>query len=410
MNIEVIQLNKINPAKYNPRIITKDEFDGLKESLTTFGQQENLIVNKDMTLISGHQRLQAMNALGWTEATCNVVDLNNHEEKKLNVLMNSQAISGKWDDLKLAEILEELKLDDNYEALRLNELEPLDLSPTEVEEDEAPEVIQDPPKSKLGEIYQLGRHRVMCGDSTDFGAVSDLMNGDRADITFHSPPYNASKNSHLNGEVTGFDDKYQTHNDALEDADYLRLLISTTENSLEFSKYAFINLQLLTHNRLPIIDYQTHFREMIKDILVWNKSVAPPNITKGAFNTKWEYIFAISKDTKTRGFPTNWQGKYPNVIETENNSGNQYADEHRAGYPLALPIWIIQKMDFAKSVIDLFLGTGTTLIACEQTDRICYGMELDPKYTDVIRKRWAKYVHGEDALENDKWIELTPVV
>lgn len=396
MNIEVIQLNKINPAKYNPRIITKDEFDGLKESLTTFGQQENLIVNKDMTLISGHQRLQAMNALGWTEATCNVVDLNNHEEKKLNVLMNSQAISGKWDDLKLAEILEELKLDDNYEALRLNELEPLDLSPTEVEEDEAPEVIQDPPKSKLGEIYQLGRHRVMCGDSTDFGAVSDLMNGDRADITFHSPPYNASKNSHLNGEVTGFDDKYQTHNDALEDADYLRLLISTTENSLEFSKYAFINLQLLTHNRLPIIDYQTHFREMIKDILVWNKSVAPPNITKGAFNTKWEYIFAISKDTKTRGFPTNWQGKYPNVIETENNSGNQYADEHRAGYPLALPIWIIQKMDFAKSVIDLFLGTGTTLIACEQTDRICYGMELDPKYVDVIRKRYWKFVNGSE--------------
>lgn len=405
MNIEVIQLNKINPAKYNPRIITKDEFDGLKESLTTFGQQENLIVNKDMTLISGHQRLQAMNALGWTEATCNVVDLDKHQEKKLNVIMNSQAISGKWDDLKLAEILEELKLDDDYESLRLNALEPLDLSPTEVEEDEAPEVSSEPPKSKLGEIYQLGRHRVMCGDSTDFGAVSDLMNGDRADITFHSPPYNASKNSHLNGEVTGFDDKYQTHNDALEDADYLRLLISTTENSLEFSKYAFINLQLLTHNRLPIIDYQTHFREMIKDILVWNKSVAPPNITKGAFNTKWEYIFAISKDTKTRGFPTNWQGKYPNVIETENNSGNQYADEHRAGYPLALPIWIIQKMDFAKSVIDLFLGTGTTLIACEQTDRICYGMELDPKYVDVIRKRYAKFI-GEE----EQWQDVTPRV
>jgi len=256
------------------------------------------------------------------------------------------------------------------------------------------------------EESDIKSHFVMCGDSTDFGAVSDLMNGDRADITFHSPPYNASKNSHLNGEVTGFDDKYQTHNDALEDADYLRLLISTTENSLEFSKYAFINLQLLTHNRLPIIDYQTHFREMIKDILVWNKSVAPPNITKGAFNTKWEYIFAISKDTKTRGFPTNWQGKYPNVIETENNSGNQYADEHRAGYPLALPIWIIQKMDFAKSVIDLFLGTGTTLIACEQTDRTCYGMELDPKYVDVIRKRYHKFVTGNE----EGWEDGTPAV
>lgn len=129
MNIETIQLTNINPAEYNPRIITKDEFEGLKTSLQTFGQQENLIVNKDMTLISGHQRLQAMLALGWTEAVCNVVDLDKHEEKKLNVIMNSQAIAGKFDELKLAEILEELKLDDDYESLRLNELEPLDLSP-----------------------------------------------------------------------------------------------------------------------------------------------------------------------------------------------------------------------------------------------------------------------------------------
>ena len=157
MNITTIPISKLNPAEYNPRVITKDEFSGLKTSLKTFGQQENLIVNKDMTLISGHQRLEAMKALGWEEAVCNVVDLDKHEEKKLNVLMNSQAISGQWDDLKLAEILEELKLDDNYEALRLNELEPLDLSPTEVEEDEAPEVSQEPPVSKLGEVYQLGK-------------------------------------------------------------------------------------------------------------------------------------------------------------------------------------------------------------------------------------------------------------
>lgn len=140
MNITTITLTKLNPAEYNPRSITKDEFAGLKNSLETYGQQENLIVNKDMTLISGHQRMNAMLALGWTEAVCNVVDLDKHQEKKLNVIMNSQAIAGKFDELKLAEILEELKLDDNYESLRLNELEPLDLSPTEVEEDEAPEV------------------------------------------------------------------------------------------------------------------------------------------------------------------------------------------------------------------------------------------------------------------------------
>jgi ParB-like chromosome segregation protein Spo0J len=128
MKLETLQLNKLNPAEYNPRTITKDEFEGLKTSLQTFGQQENLIVNKDMTIISGHQRYNAMKALGWTEAVCNLVNLDKHEEKKLNVIMNSTAISGKYDQLKLDEILEELKLDDNYNSLRLNELEPLDLS------------------------------------------------------------------------------------------------------------------------------------------------------------------------------------------------------------------------------------------------------------------------------------------
>jgi ParB-like chromosome segregation protein Spo0J len=128
MKLETLQLNKLYPAKYNPRTITKDEFEGLKTSLETFGQQENLIVNKDMTIISGHQRYNAMKALGWTEAVCNLVDLDKHQEKKLNVLMNSKAISGKYDDLKLSEILEELKLDEDYEELRLNIIEPLDLS------------------------------------------------------------------------------------------------------------------------------------------------------------------------------------------------------------------------------------------------------------------------------------------
>lgn len=128
MKLETIKLDQLNPAEYNPRIITREEFEGLKESLKTFGQQENLIVNKDMTVISGHQRLEAMKALGWAEAVCNMVALDKHAEKKLNVIMNSPAISGKYDDLKLSEILEELKLDDDYESLRFSKLGPLDLS------------------------------------------------------------------------------------------------------------------------------------------------------------------------------------------------------------------------------------------------------------------------------------------
>lgn len=128
MNIQVIPIQEIKTSEYNPRIVKNEEYQGLKNSLKLFGQQENLIINKDGTLISGHVRLQASKELGWTEMTCNVVDLDKKQEKKLNVVMNNRAIQGSFDELKLAEILEELKLDSDYGDLRLDVLEPLDLS------------------------------------------------------------------------------------------------------------------------------------------------------------------------------------------------------------------------------------------------------------------------------------------
>lgn len=128
MNIKTIKIADIKIADYNPRIIRKDEFEGLKSSLKEFGQQENFIVNKDMTLISGHQRLEAAKALGWTEVVASVIDVDKKTEKKLNVVMNSRSIQGTFDELKLSEILEELKFDDDYTDLRLDTLEPLDLS------------------------------------------------------------------------------------------------------------------------------------------------------------------------------------------------------------------------------------------------------------------------------------------
>lgn len=141
MNIQTIALTKLNPAPYNPRLMTADEFKGLTESLRSFGQQENLIVNADLTIISGHQRYEAMKRLGWTEAVCNLVDLDKQQEKKLNLIMNSPAISGSYDELALAEILEELKLEADYDALRLNQLEPLDISESGIDYDNPAEFV-----------------------------------------------------------------------------------------------------------------------------------------------------------------------------------------------------------------------------------------------------------------------------
>lgn len=162
MDIRALKLKDLNPAEYNPRTITKDEFDGLKKSLETFGQQENLIVNKDNTIISGHQRFEAMKALGWTEAFCNVVDLDKKQEKKLNVIMNSSAITGTFDDLKLSEILEELKFDEDYTPLRLDVLEPLDLS--NIDPEDYPELKTEDGNdvdSKLAAMAGLVRKAIM---------------------------------------------------------------------------------------------------------------------------------------------------------------------------------------------------------------------------------------------------------
>ena len=134
MKHEIKKIDALKPADYNPRTITAQAFEGLKESVREFGVVDPIIVNKDMTIIGGHMRWEAAKSLGFTEVPVIVVDLDKTKEKKLNVILNSQAISGVFDDLKLSEIIEELKLEDNYEALMLDRVKPLDLSPTEGDE------------------------------------------------------------------------------------------------------------------------------------------------------------------------------------------------------------------------------------------------------------------------------------
>ena len=371
MKLITIELSKLNPADYNPRIMTAEEFEGLKESLKTFGQQENLIVNKDMTIISGHQRYEAMRALGWVEAVCNLVDLDKHQEKKLNVLMNSQAISGKYDDLMLSEILEELKLDDDYESLRLNVLEPLDLSPTEVEEDEAPEVSQEPPVSKLGEIYQLGRHRVMCGDSTDYAATLDLLGEKHINLVFTDPPY---------GIDVVKDGKVGADFGVAKKGQYSEVI---NDNTTDTAKH-FYDVVAEIADRIILFggNYFTSFLPFSDGWLVWDKRG-----DSGIKNTFADGEMAwCSFHTPIRIYTQLWNGMI------------REGEKDKRVHPTQKPIKTLGAMiqDFSDKdslVYDGFLGSGSTLIACEQTDRTCYGMELDPKYVDVIRKRYWKFTH-----------------
>ena len=397
MKLETIQLSKLNPAEYNPRQITKEEFEGLKESLKTFGQQENLIVNKDMTIISGHQRFEAMKALGWTEAVCNMVDLDKHQEKKLNVIMNSTAISGKYDDLKLSEILEELKLDDDYESLRLDKIEPLDLSEIEVEEDEAPEVSSEPPVSQLGVVYQLGRHRVMCGDSTDREQVAKLMEGIKAEMCFTDPPYGVN---YEGGHFHSGDVNIKRKREKLAQDDSTQIytdVIPIIAENVDGACYTFYAGTKPTDLYIAVESVGE-----IHALLIWHKT----NATYAAMNAQYKQRHEPFLYWKPKGSTLRWCGATTEatIWELDKDGKN---DMHPTQKPIKLAAKAIKNHN-AKTVLDLFLGSGSTLIACEQTDRTCYGMELDEKYLDVIRKRWAKYVYP-DRWEKE-WEILTPAI
>lgn len=379
-----VSISKLKANPRNPRVIRDEKFEKLKKSLQEFPdmlEKRPLVVYTDKdgkyVVLGGNMRLKAAKAIGLAEMPIIIAD-DWTEEQKAEFLIKDNVGFGEWNHEDLANEWDELKLEEWGLDLPVN----VDVETLEAEDDEyeMPDAIHS--DIVLGDLIEIGEHRLLCGDSTDLDAVAKLMNGKHADISFTSPPYNAGNN--LRGNF------YENDSDDKSIDEYVTFLYDFTINSLNNSKYSFVNLQLLESNKRALIEYQYKLKDQIKDILIWNKYQYPPHINKGTFGCKWEYVFALSHESKSRGFPCTWQGKYPNVIETENASGNEFANIHKATFPVSFPSWIISKMDFAKYVLDLFMGTGTTMIASQQLNRVCYGMELDTKYCQVIIDRMMK--------------------
>jgi len=379
MNIEWVKTKDIIPNENNPRILKDDKFKKLVQSIKDFPEMleiRPIVVNNEMMILGGNMRWKAIQEIGIKEIPIIKAE-NLTEEQQREFLIKDNVGFGEWDWDALA---------NDWNPAELNEwgldVPNMDLTEMEAEDDnfEEPENIET--DIVLGDLFEIGEHRLLCGDSTDSDAVARLMDGQKADIAFTSPPYNAGKN--VRGNF------YENDNDDKSNDDYVKFLYDFTINTLNNSTYSFVNLQLLESNKHALIEYQYQLKEQIKDVLIWNKSQYPPHINKGTFGCKWEYVFALCYESKSRGFPCTWQGKFSNVIETENASGNEFADIHKATFPISFPSWVISKMDFAKTVLDVFMGTGSTMVASHQLKRKCYGMELDPKYCQVIIDRMRK--------------------
>jgi DNA modification methylase len=378
--MEKLNIAAIKPNEENPRFITDSKFKKLVKSIKDFPEMleaRPLVIDEDNVVLGGNMRLKALKAAGVFEIPVKRVEGWTSEQKKEFIIKDNLGY-GEWDWELVANGWDAEQLEDWGLDIPSFEIEP----EAEAVEDDYSEPDDLKVDVVLGDLIEIGQHRLLCGDSTDSDQLDKLMNGEKADIAFTSPPYNAGNN--VRGNF------YQNDLDNKSNEDYTKFLYDFTINTIINSKFSFVNIQLLENNKTDLIDYQYKLKNNIKDILVWNKNIAPPHINKGTFSTKWEYVFAFSENNKSRSFPCQWQGKFNNVIETENASGNQFANIHKATFPVSFPSWIIEKMDFAKSILDVFMGTGTTMVAAHQLNRKCYGMELDPKYCQVIIDRMAK--------------------
>ena len=403
-------LTKISAIKRNPnnpRILKDDKFAKLTQSIKDFPQMLDIrpiVVNDDMIVLGGNMRLKACKEAGLSEVPVIKVD-DLTEEQQREFIIKDNVGFGEWDWDLLANEWDTDLLEDWGLELDFNPVDDDNAGLTD--EDDVPEVTENP-VSKAGDIWLLGEHRVMCGDSTNGGDVALLMNGEKADICFTSPPYNAGSLEIRGNKST--EKKYNSFEDNQTSEDYFNFLYKNLVCMMEVSNEVFYNIGLVQNNKNTIFQIITEFGDKFKDIIYWKKNTVAPHIQKGIVNNLVEFIICFGDGKRKFLNPQFSQGSYWNVIEGSNASSNDYSDIHKATFPVYLPENIIDNFSNKNSiVIDCFLGSGTTLIAAEKKNRKCYGMELDEKYCDVIVKRWQEYT-GKKAIHaetGEQFVEVS---
>jgi DNA modification methylase len=390
MSINIVDIKTVKPNPSNPRHIKDHKFTQLVKSIRHFPEMLQLrpiVVDSDNIVLGGNMRLKACIEAGLKEVPIIVASELTDEQQKEFIIKDNVGF-GEWDWEQLANEWEIEQLSDWGLDL------PIEMEDTEIEavEDnyQAPDTIET--DIVIGDLFEIGEHRLLCGDSTDSDAVAKLMNGEKADMAFTSPPYNAGKSEALSGNTHTTDNKYNEYNDNQKQSDYLDLLIGFTNNALMNAEYLICNIQSLAGNKVALIDYLYQYKNNFIDVAIWDKEHGAPQMAKGVMTNVWEYmIFISSNENPSRAIPkSNFQGTVQNIYRGKPNRNNEFSSVHAATFPIDLPEWVLQFTSIGQIVLDQFLGTGTTMVAAHQLKRKCYGMELDPKYCQVIIDRMIK--------------------
>lgn len=395
MQIELLQIEKLIPYANNARNNEK-AVDKVAASIKEFGFRNPIIIDKNNEIIAGHTRLLAAKKLGLKEVpTIRADDLTAEQVKAFRIADNKTAEYSEWNFELLAQELEELKLADydlSLTAFDLSECEKLLDLLKEVnnknKDDDFDIELPEEPVTKRGDIWLLGKHRLMCGDACSESDVAALMREDFADMVFTDPPWNVNY-----GATEHPSWKQRTIlNDSMTTEEFKKFLDSAFKVMNKFSKpgcmtYVVMSAQEWGNLMLSLKENGYHWSSTI----IWNKDRLV--LSRKDYHTKYEPIWYGWSDGSARLHPLTdrqqcdvWDIPRPSVSEL-----------HPTTKPVELVVRAIKNSSNMKDIVlDLFGGSGTTLIACEETDRRCRMMELDEKYADVIVKRYIDKV-GSDA-------------
>ena len=380
------KIEDLIPADYNPRKALKPgdkEYEKLKRSLMEFGYVDPIIWNATTGhVVGGHQRLTVMRDLGITEVDCVVIEMDLIAEKKLNIALNQ--IAGGWDKEKLKMIFEEFFVanieveETGFEPVEIDELFKETVKDKLKDDDfDVATELENPPFSKPGDVWKLGRHRLICGDSTKPETFELLMGGQKANLVITDPPYNVNYEGSA-GKIK---------NDNMQDAAFYDFLLTAFQNTEEVmaddaSIYVF-------HADTEGLNFRKAFADAgfyLSGCCIWKKQ----SLVLGRSPYQWQHepcLYGWKKNGKHQWYTGR---KETTIWEFDKPKKN---GDHPTMKPIPLLAYPIMNSSMSNTIVlDPFGGSGSTLIACEQTDRICYTIELDEKFCDVIVRRYIEQV------------------
>lgn len=373
MIVEEIEVDNLILDPSNARKHNLKNLEAIKGSLTKFGQQKPIVINDKNIVIAGNGTLAAARELGWSKVKVVRSELSNTMQAAFAIADNRSAELAEWDIETLGSTLESLKTEMDLNEIGFSEedlekLIPTIITPGLTDDDAVPDTKQNEFGVVFGDIWQLGNHRLMCGDSTNIQHVERLMDGKKADMVFTDPPY-------------GVGYEYNSHDDKKTQEEHFFFLRTLVAQALLFSEKMIITPGC--YNLAMMINARNDFSH----VGCWTKTnaMSPGRVTH--FWT-WEPIFFYGKFKRKRG---NDVFNYP--VGKQPDTG-----DHSCPKPIALWQDIVENFsEPSDMILDFFLGSGSTLIACEKTNRTCYGSEIDPHYCSVIIKRWQDYT-GKTAV------------